>query len=114
MIQVARATRTQGLHGAVRVELILDNERIMEPGRSLRMAIGGKERLVQIEFFRKQHGRFVLKLTGIDSIEAAEQIIGAEFRISDTELPAAQKGSFYTFHLRGCGVYAVGSGEFLG
>jgi len=74
------------------------------------MEIGGSKRTVEIEFFRRQHGRFVMKLSGIDSIDDAEKIVGAELRIAEAELPAAEEGSFYTFHLRGCRVYATHDG----
>jgi 16S rRNA processing protein RimM len=100
-------TRTQGLRGVVRVDLILDDDRVLESGRPIQMVIDGKGRTVEIEFFRRQHGRFVMKFAGIDSIEDAEKIIGAELRIQKNELPEPKEGSFYTFHLRGCKVYAV-------
>ena len=74
-------TRTQGLRGAVRVDLILDEDRLLDSGRQIEMEIGGSSRTVTIEFFRRQHGRFVMKFAGIDSIEDAEKIIGAELRI---------------------------------
>lgn len=77
----------------------------------------GSSRAVKIEFFRRQHGRFVMKLAGIDTIEDAEKIVGAELRIPQADLPAAETGSFYTFHLRGCKVYAVQDGhdgEYIG
>jgi 16S rRNA processing protein RimM len=104
-------TRTQGLRGAVRVDLILDNDRVLDSGRQMQMELGGSRRTVKIEFFRRQHGRFVMKFAGIDSIEDAEKIIGAELRIPESEIPAAEEGSFYTFHLRGCRVYAVHGGD---
>ena len=104
-------TRTQGLRGAVRVDLTLDDDRVLDSGRQIQMEIGGNSRTVKIEFFRRQHGRFVMKFAGIDSIEDAEKIIGAELRIPESEIPAAEEGSFYTFHLRGCRVYAVQAGE---
>ena len=100
-------TRTQGLRGAVRVDLTLDDDRVLNSGRRIQMEIGGSSRSVKIEFFRRQHGRFVMKFAGIDSIEDAEKIIGAELRIPESEIPEAEAGSFYTFHLRGCRVYAV-------
>jgi 16S rRNA processing protein RimM len=93
------------------VDLILDDDRILDSGRQIEMEIGGSRRTVKIEFFRRQHGRFVMKFAGIDSIEDAEKIIGAELRIPESEIPAAEEGSFYTFHLRGCRVYAVSSGD---
>jgi 16S rRNA processing protein RimM len=93
------------------VDLILDDDRILETGREIEMEIGSSRRTVKIEFFRRQHGRFVMKFAGIDSIEDAEKIIGAELRIPESEIPAAEEGSFYTFHLRGCRVYAIHEGE---
>jgi 16S rRNA processing protein RimM len=112
-------TRTQGLRGAVRVDLLLDDDRLLDSGRPIQMEIGGSSRTVRIEFFRRQHGRFVMKFAGIDSIDDAEKIIGAELRIPEADLPAAEEGSFYTFHLRGCRVYAVhqsedGKGDYIG
>ena len=80
------------------------------------MKLSDDERAVEIEFFRRQHGRFVMKFVGIDSIEEAEKVIGAEIRIPESELPDPEAGSFYTFQLRGCRVVAVNGGtdEYLG
>jgi len=93
------------------VDLILDDDRILETGREIEMEIGSSRRTVKIEFFRRQHGRFVMKFAGIDSIEDAEKIIGAELRIPESEIPASEEGSFYTLHLRGCRVYAIHEGD---
>ena len=80
------------------------------------MKLSDNERTVEIEFFRRQHGRFVMKFVGIDSIEEAEKVIGAEVRIPKSELPEPEAGSFYTFQLRGCRVFAINSGsdDYLG
>ena len=91
--------------------MILDDDRILDTGREIQMEIGSSWRTVKIEFFRRQHGRFVMKFAGIDSIEDAEKIIGAELRIPESEIPVAEEGSFYTFHLRGCRVYAIHDGD---
>jgi len=67
----------------------------------------------EIEFFRRQHGRCVAKFKGIDSISEAERYIDSEVKIAADELPEPEQGSFYTFQLKGCRVYAV-DGEYLG
>lgn len=54
----------------------------------------------------------MLKLRGIDSISEAEAIVGWELSILESDLPAPEPGSFYTFQLKGCRVIA--SGEDLG
>ena len=63
------------------------------------------DRSFEIEFFRRQHGRCVLKLRGLDSITEAENYIGAELRIPLADLLPPDEGSFYTFQLKGCSVF---------
>ncbi len=59
---------------------------------------------VAVEFSRRQHGRLILKLRGIDSISQVERWVGAELGVSEEQLPPAATGTFYTFHLKGCEV----------
>jgi len=75
--------------------------------------LGTQKETLGIEFSRKQHGRLILKLQGIDSISEAEKWVGAELAVSEADLPATEEGSFYTFHLKGCDVIAK-DGETLG
>jgi len=93
------------------MDLNFDDDRVLEPGRQLELFINGTGKTVEVEYFRRQHGRFVMKLVGVDSIDAAEKIVGAELQIADSALPAARPGSFYTFQLRGCNVYTIPSGK---
>ena len=48
----------------------------------------------------------MLKLQGIDSISEAEKYVGADVRIPKNELLPPEEGSFYTFQLKGCRVFA--------
>jgi 16S rRNA processing protein RimM len=70
-------------------------------------------RETEIEFFRRQHGRCVVKFRGIDSISEAEKHIGNEIKIPEDELPLPEEGAFYTFQLKGCQVFTT-AGEFVG
>lgn len=70
------------------------------------------KRNAEVEFFRRQHGRCVLKFRGIDTITEAERYVGAEIQIPADELLPAEEGAFYTFQLKRCRVYA--GGEYLG
>jgi 16S rRNA processing protein RimM len=105
---VARITRTQGLKGAVRVDLALDDDRLWQPNRRLIICSAAGDREVEIEFFRRQHGHCVLKIRGIDSITDAEEHVGAELRIRRNDLLPPTTGSYYTFQLKGCSVYVGG------
>ncbi len=71
------------------------------------------ERHTEIEFFRRQHGRCIIKLRGLDEISEAEKWIGAEIKIPANELLPAKEGWFYRFQLKGCGVFSE-SGEYVG
>ncbi len=67
-----------------------------------------RRRKSTIEGFRQQHGRFVLKLEGIDSISEAEEWLGGRISIPKQDLPESEPGSFYSFELEGCQVFAAG------
>jgi 16S rRNA processing protein RimM len=77
------------------------------------VAAGTGESHTEIEFFRRQHGRCIVKLRGVDDISVAERWIGAELKIPASDLSPPEAGWFYTFQLRGCGVF-TDSGEYLG
>ena len=97
----------------MRVEPILDDDRVFAPGRPVTVTRDDVKACLEIEFSRRQHGRLILKLRGIDSISEVERWVGAELSVSEEELPPAEEGSFYTFHLKGCAVVTA-EGESLG
>ena len=88
---------------------MLEDDAVFEIGR--RVIISGLE--TEIETFRRQHGRCVVKFQGIDSISEAEKYIGSEIKISKGALPALERGWFYTFQLKGSSVFTT-QGEYIG
>jgi 16S rRNA processing protein RimM len=98
-------TKPQGLTGAVRIELFLEDDRVFAPGRTVSLKTIAGLRNQDIESFRRQSGRPVLKLRGINNRSAAEEIVGAELWMVAGDLPRLDEGSFYTFDLKGCDVY---------
>src|SRR5262245_52180934 len=84
---------------------MLEEDEIFEHGRRVILSAQKcPEVETEIESFRRQHGRCVVKLRGINSISEAEQYIGYEIKIPADSLPAPKEGWFYTFHLKGCRV----------
>ena len=69
------------MKGEVRVELLLDDDRNFAADRAVVLASPSRELETVVERFRRQSGRCVVKLRGIDSIDDAEKVIGAEIRI---------------------------------
>jgi 16S rRNA processing protein RimM len=102
------------LKGEVRIEQMLEDDRIFEAGRRVTIFAGAADaRETELEEFRRQHGRCVIKLRGIDNIEDAEKCVGSEIRIPAEALPPPEEGAFYTFQLKGCEVFTV-EGDFIG
>jgi 16S rRNA processing protein RimM len=93
---------------------MLEEDDIFGPGRPVVVSAEKHGELeTEIEGFRKQNGRCVLKLRGINSISEAEKYVGHDIKIRRDTLPAAKEGWFYTFQLKGCRVVTT-SGEYLG
>ena len=86
--------------------MILEDDRVFEPGHAVQIAMKMTERRAEIEYFRRQHGRAVIKFRGIDSIADAEKLLGAELRIPASEVAPPDDGAFYTFQLKGCEVFS--------
>lgn len=104
------------MKGEVRIEQLLEEDAVFQAGRQVILAAISTEGTgceTEIEAFRRQHGRCIVKFRGIDSISEAEKYIGWEIKIPAETLPALQEGSFYTFQLRGCRVFAA-DGEYMG
>jgi len=59
------------------------------------------------------NGRPVITLEGVDSMNDAELLRGAELRVPEGALQALPPGTFYHFQLIGCEVVTVG-GEVVG
>jgi len=97
----------------MRVETILEDNRVFEPGTRVMVVQGKTADEREIEFSQIQHGRRIVKLRGIDSISQVEPLVGAELALPEDRLPATEDGQFYTFHLKGCRVVTE-AGEDLG
>jgi 16S rRNA processing protein RimM len=93
---------------------LLDDDAVFGPGRRVILS-GAKsaERKAEIDFFRRQHGRCVIKFRGIDGISEAEKYVGAVIKIPTGDLPEPEEGSYYTFQLKGCRVFTA-DGDFIG
>lgn len=93
---------------------MLEDDAVFGSGR--RVILSGArtaEREAEIDFFRRQHGRCVVKFHGIDGISEAEKYIGAEIKIPAGDLPEPEEGFYYTFQLKGCQVFAA-DGDYIG
>jgi len=102
LVSIGRIDRPWGRHGAVVVTPLSDR-----PGRfeGLQHAfVAGRDgvaREVGVEESREHKGRYVVKLSGVESIEAAELYRGLELGIGEEELEPLPEGSYYHHELSG-------------
>ncbi len=93
---------------------MLEDDSLFKPGRNVVLsAAKGAQREIKVEFFRRQHGRCIVKFAGIDSIAEAEKHVGDQVKILAGTLPVPKEGWFYTFQLKGCRVFTT-DGDFIG
>ncbi|HEV3217936.1 MAG TPA: ribosome maturation factor RimM [Vicinamibacterales bacterium] len=111
MARVGRIARAHGNRGQVIVDPDTDFlEERYKPGSVVYMRRedrdgkpGGIEPL-KITAARFQRGRPILALEGVETMNAAEELAGAELRIDADALQPLPPGSFYQHDLIGCAV----------
>lgn len=101
-IAIGRVVRPQGRHGEVLAEPLSDRpERFPTLRRVLVGMPGAAAEEMTVAGCWPHKGRFVLKLVGVDSIDAAERLRGRELSIPEADLAPLPPGSYYHHDLVG-------------
>ena len=105
LVLVGRIARTHGIRGDVLVnpETDFPDERFVE-GRVLQLEMPGRSEPVTIESVRFHQGRPLVGFAGVDTMEAAEALVGAELKVPEAEIPPLPAGTYYRHDLVGCEV----------
>jgi 16S rRNA processing protein RimM len=98
---VGEITRPHGLRGAVRVLPLTDFPDHLLSLRKVVLMDGGGPRTVAVESAQPAGRGVVMKLAGVDSIEAADALRGATLRIAASEVRPLPPGEFYVFQIVG-------------
>jgi 16S rRNA processing protein RimM len=102
LVTIGRVVKPQGRRGELLTEPLSDRPQRFP---SLRKAYvpgpGGAAREVTVSSCWPHKGRFVLKLEGVDTIDAAEGYRGLELRIPEEELDTLPPGAYYHHQLLG-------------
>ena len=112
---IARLLRPQGRRGELLAEPLSDLPGLFAPNREVLLAPANAAAPapntlplhIEEHFFPtgKNAGRVVLKLSGCDSISAAEALAGQQLFIPTGELPHLDPGTFFVGDLLGCTLY---------
>jgi 16S rRNA processing protein RimM len=113
-VTIGRVVRPQGRKGEVLTEVLSDHPDRFPSLRKVHLVDpGGGVRLLEILSCWPHKDRMVLKFLGVDSIDQAETLRGAELRIAEADLPRLPADSYYHHQLKGLGV-EDGSGRSWG
>lgn len=108
-VTIARIRRTQGRVGEVLADIETDfPERFAETRAAFLLDRGGGRRAIQLEGHWFHKGAVVLKIAGVDDINAAAQLAGCEVQIPVAERRTLGPGSVYISELEGCRVLEHG------
>jgi len=107
-ITLARVVKTQGRHGEVATEVHSDVPDRFAAGMKL-FALGKDQRReLEVEDLWPHKGLLVLKFAGVDSMNDAEPLIGAELQVPKAERAKLEQGWTYVSDLIGCTVFDHG------
>ncbi|MCA1561883.1 MAG: ribosome maturation factor RimM, partial [Acidobacteria bacterium] len=106
LLVVGRVARAHGIRGQVIVNPDTDfaQERFKAGQELLVGATAQPRRIREVRFHR---GRPVIAFDGIDSVEEAQTLAGAELRLPAAALTLLPEGTFYRHDLVGCEVRDV-------
>jgi 16S rRNA processing protein RimM len=114
MAVVGRVARPHGLRG----QMILDPEtdfpdERFQPGGELFVQVDGVVAALTVTSARFHRGRPIISVSGVESIERAQEFAGREVRVPMETLLPLPAGSFYRHDLAGCRVETTG-GQLVG
>jgi 16S rRNA processing protein RimM len=104
LINIGRIIRSQGISGELRVKFF-ENKQIEFP-RLISLFIGeeGDVREYKIEAIAVRGRAYHIKLTGVDSLAAADRLAGRNVFIPEEMVKPLAGGQYYVFQLKGCAV----------
>jgi 16S rRNA processing protein RimM len=114
-LTVARITRTRGLRGEVVAHLSTDFPQALAERKEVFLWDGETEpRPVKVTRARFHKNTLLFQFEGINSIEAAEPLVGLKIQLPRSKATPLPAGAHYLHDLAGCRVVEVGTGNELG
>lgn len=114
LVVLATIDRSRGLRGeVVATSRAGGSEAFLDRTVTLRRGLIA-ERQAHIENAWDQNGRVVLKLRGVETIEAAEALRGCEICVLAADRPPLEEGEYYLSDLVGCELFDAAQGKSVG
>ena len=116
-LPVGKVVAVQGLKGELRVNPASEfPERFTEPGTRWLKARGQAPREIELKSGRQLPGKsvFVVRLTGVESRDAAEALVGQILMVPADDRPELAEGEFHLLDLVGLEARLSPDGEAIG
>lgn len=105
LIIVARTVRTRGLKGELVADVLTDiPDRFEQLDELQAVTPKGERKSLRLENYWFQNDRVVLKFAGYDTVEAANDLVGYDLGVDESDRIALPEGEFYDWELEGCAV----------
>lgn len=98
MLTCGKIVNTHGLRGEVKALYYTDGPEFFDTVKTLHLSSGQTLSLVG---WRVNKGAVLLRLSGIDTVEAAERLVGQEISVSRKDLPPLPEGRYYIADILG-------------
>ncbi len=110
MLTCGKIVNTHGLRGEVKALYYTDGPEFFDTVKTLHLSSG---QALGLAGWRVNKGAVLLRLSGIDTVEAAEKLVGQELSVSRKDLPPLPEGRYYIADILGMEV-VTDEGRVLG
>jgi 16S rRNA processing protein RimM len=101
LVPLAEIVATHGLEGWLKLEPFNPASTALEAPREVFVEREGIRLAQQLEGNRPHNRQILVKLQGIDSIDAAKPFVGANLGVTEDSLPALKPGEYYHYQAIG-------------
>lgn len=101
LVPLGEIVSTHGLEGWLKLNPFNPDSTALESIREVIIERDSARSAHQLEANRPHNRQILIKLQGIDNIESAKLLIGANLSVSEDSLPALQPGEYYHFQAIG-------------
>jgi 16S rRNA processing protein RimM len=111
LVTIGKCIKPHGLHGEIRVKAITDfPERFEQTEKVFAHQEKDPVRPLEIASVRENHGGFLIKFVGIDSLTEADKLRGHFLSVPDDELVALEEDEYWHWQLEGLRAVSPGGG----
>jgi 16S rRNA processing protein RimM len=105
LVPLGEIVATHGLDGWVKLNPFNPETTALESAHEVLIERGGARSAHELDGSRPHQRQILIKLRGIDDVEAAKLLIGATLSVAEDSLPVLEPGQYYHFHAIGLEVF---------